>query len=196
MSNPTAISCPHCGAPNVSDSAFCEACGKALPSGASSGPRVVSADALPQSAIGHRVVGDELLKTQKSASNALLAVAIIASIGAVIVYALSRSRAGAAIPPFLTAIQVGLAGLFWGLWFWSRSAPLPAAITGLVAYSTLITVNVITSVSDLAKNSDAPRRGFGGIGIGILDIVIIVVLVKGIQAGLKHKRLVQASGPL
>src|SRR5437868_1663764 len=71
------IACPHCNAPNVAGAAFCESCGKALPRAAPGGPRVVSADALPQTAAGHKLLGDELLKQQRKASYTLLIVGII-----------------------------------------------------------------------------------------------------------------------
>ena len=72
-----AVTCPHCGASNPPGAAFCESCGKAMPSASPGGPRVVTADALPQTAIGHRVVSDELMKQQKKASTALLIVGIL-----------------------------------------------------------------------------------------------------------------------
>ena len=75
------LECPHCGATNVAGAQFCESCGKALPSLYPTGPRVVSADALPQTALGHQLVGGELAKTQKNASTALLVVAIIGVFG-------------------------------------------------------------------------------------------------------------------
>jgi len=192
------VSCPHCGAANVAGAAFCESCGKALPSAVPTGPRVVSADALPQSAVGQRLVSDELVKSQKSASTTLLVVSVLQTIGAAIVIvavqALRRSNnVEFQVNSLMVVAQVGVAVLFWCLWFWSRSSPLPAAIVGLILYCTLVALNVFFAVSQMAANPDAPRRGFGGIGIGILDIIIIAVLAKGIQAGLKHKQLLNAT---
>jgi peptidoglycan/LPS O-acetylase OafA/YrhL len=193
----TSITCPHCGAPNVSGAQFCESCGKALPSAAATGPRVVSADALPQTALGHQLVTGELAKTQKNASTALLVVAIIASAVAGILIAVAQSNPGAsqALPPVVMAIQVGVALIFWGLWAWSRKAPLPATIVGLVVYATLVVLNVIAATSQMAQSNERrPANGIGGLGIGWLDIVVLVVLGKGIEAGVKHKRLVQSGG--
>ena len=191
----TSITCPHCGATNVAGAQFCESCGKALPSLYPTGPRVVSADALPQTALGHQLVGGELAKTQKNASTALLVVAIIATAFAGIMYAIAQSspRASQAMPPAVLAIQGGVAVIFWGLWAWSRKAPLPAAIVGLVLYATLIVLNMIAAAKVLAESHGETRaNGIGGLGIGWLDIVILVVLGKGIGAGLKYKRLIQA----
>ena len=190
------IKCPHCGATNPSGGAFCEACGKALPSAVSSGPRVVSADALPQSAIGHQMVGDELLKTQKKARTALLVVAILQTFFGplVLILLMQVSKPKLQLNPVVFVIQGGVALIFWALWFWSRKSPLPATIVGLILYCTLVAINVVTSVSQLAAHPDAPRTGFGGLGIGIVDIIIIVILAQAIGASLKHKRLMQSSG--
>ena len=187
------IPCPHCGAANVTTAAFCEACGKALPSMTQAGPRVVSAEALPQSALGQRLVGDELVKQQKKATTALLAVAIIQTVvGPIILTILSQSqRQPTTIPPIIWVVQFGVAAIFWVLWFWSRKSPLPATIVGLILYVTLVVLNVIAAVGDLAADPEAPRRGLGGVGIGILDIIIIVILAQAIGAGVKHKRLMQ-----
>lgn len=88
----------------------------------------------------------------------------------------------------LVAAQVSVAVLFWGLWFWSRSAPLPASIVALVVYATLVVLNVVTAMKQLATDPEHSR----GLGVGIIDIIIIVVLARAIAAGLKHKRLVAA----
>ena len=194
MTMSASVSCPHCGAGNPSGAAFCESCGKALPAAAPAGPRVVTADALPQTAVGHRMVGDELVKQQKKASTALLVVGIIQiTCGAIALVALSRAAPGM-IPPVVFAIQIGVAAIFFALYFWSRKAPLPATIVGLILYVTLIVINVVSSISDLAQNPGGPRTGFGGLGIGLVDIVIIVILAQAIAAGLKYKRLLEAQG--
>src|SRR3982751_2208343 len=132
-----AITCPHCGAANPSGAAFCESCGKALPSAAPSGPRVVTGDMLPTSAAGTALVTDELVKQQKQASTALLVVAVLQMVcGAIAVVIISNvnNRGGAAATPvagtavLLLAIQLGVAAIFFGLYFWSRKSPLPASI--------------------------------------------------------------------
>src|SRR5688500_2844048 len=194
MTMPGSVSCPHCGASNPVGAAFCESCGKALPAAVSSGPRVVPADALPQTAVGHRMVGVELAKQQKKASPALLIVGIIQiTCGAIALVALSKAAPGA-IPPIVFVIQLAVAATFFGLYFWSRRSPLPATIVGLILYVTLVVINVVSSISELSQNPDGPRTGFGGLGIGLIDIIIIVILAQAISAGLKYKRMLEAQG--
>jgi hypothetical protein len=154
----------------------------------------VTADALPQTAIGHRVVSDELVKQQKKASVALLVVGILQiTCGAVLLTILSRAAPGQ-IGPMIFVIQFGLGGIFLGLYFWARKSPLPATIVGFILYTTLVVINVVTSVTQMAQHPDTPRTGIGGLGIGWLDIVIMAILAQAIGAGLKYKRLLQAQG--
>jgi hypothetical protein len=186
--------CPHCSAVTDIKAAFCEACGKALPAAAPSGPRIISGDALPTSAAGQELIGDELSKQTKRAANTLLAVGIIQlTCGALVVALLANAPGAAELDvTVLIAAQFIVAAMFFGLYFWARSAPLPASIVGLVVYCTLLVLNIVTAVSEAAQ--DGPPRGFGGLGIGWLDILIIVLLVQGIQAGLKHKKILSAQG--
>lgn len=196
MTTASTVTCPHCGAANAPTAAFCEACGKALPNLTATGPRVVSADALPQSAVAHRLVSDELVKTQKKATNALLIVAVIQTlVGPLLLLVLSNSQRGQnQITGIVWVMQFGVAAIFWALWAWSLKSTVPAAIVGLILYCTLLVLNIITAVSELAADPDAPRRGCGGLGIGILDIIIIVMFAQAITAGLKHKRMMASGG--
>ncbi|HEY7118619.1 MAG TPA: zinc ribbon domain-containing protein [Tepidisphaeraceae bacterium] len=198
MTQVTMQSCPHCGAQNPWGSTFCSSCGKALPTGMPSGPRVVGAKDFATTAAGQKLQGDELRKTAKKAAGALLAVAILQTLGVGLLFVLLQNLPGArrgALPQaaqILIGAQVGVAVIFWGLWFWARVSPLPAAIVGLVLYATLVTINVVTSVSQMSQNNGKPGGGgFGGIGIGWLDIIIIAVLVRAISAGATHRKLMQ-----
>ena len=190
--------CPHCGVANPGGAAFCESCGKALPSLAATGPRIVAGNQFATSTVGRELQADELHKTAKKASGALLAVAIIQTIiGPVVLFALAGARSGS--PEFMAAIviQLVIAAVFWGLWIWSRFQPLPAAIVGLVLYGTLVAINVITNVSAMAQNGGERRAGggIGGLGIGWLDIVIMAVLARAISAGAQHRKLMKQSAP-
>jgi hypothetical protein len=78
--------------------------------------------------------------------------------------------------------------VFWGLWAWSLKQPLPAAIVGLILYGTLVAINVVGAISSM--NEGGPGHGgFGGIGIGWLDIVIMAMLGQAIAAGSRYRKL-------
>lgn len=170
--------CPHCAAANQNQSAFCESCGKALPSAARSGPRLVTEAAMPSSAGGRQLVAEELKKHSKKAKGALLAVAIIQTIFGLIIFAASRANAanGNGIPPLVGMVVLAIGAIYFGLYAWARHNPLPAAIVGLILYVTMHTIDAIVDPTQLAR------------GI-ILKIIIVVVLIQAIQAGVKYKRL-------
>ena len=160
------VACPHCGAANRAGAAFCESCGKALPI-SSGGPRIVGSDALATTGAGQELQSQELQKQARKASGALLALAILMTIVACVLGALTASNAQAFAQMQIKVILIGqivLAAVFWALWVWSRKQPLPAAIVGLVLYGTLLTVNVITNVAAMrTADSEAPgpRGGLG-----------------------------------
>ena len=182
------VTCPHCGVLSAVG-AFCESCGKALPAQMPTGPRVVSGPATATTSAGQKLQVDELAKTAKKAQGALLLASIVSSIAIVVAFAIAQSATKGNLPPQALAILIGqaiVAVVFWGLWFWSRYQPLPAAIVGLVIYATLVVINIVTTVS---QASEGRRGGIGGIGIGWLDIVILAALGSGISAGVKHRKL-------
>jgi len=87
------------------------------------GPRIVSADALPQSAAGQKLVGDELKKQTQRAAYTLLVVGIVQmTCGAVLGTMISKLPGQ---PPNMLVIvliatfMVGAA--FIGLYFWART---------------------------------------------------------------------------
>ncbi|MDD4891279.1 MAG: zinc ribbon domain-containing protein [Phycisphaerae bacterium] len=173
-----AISCPHCSAPNADAAAFCASCGKALPTGLSATPRVVGSEQFAATDAGVALQDQTLKKESKKAVGALAAVAILQTIGAIIIFALlqnnpaASSQAGA-----ILAVMLVLAAIFAALSFWARSSPLPAAIVGLVLF---VTVHLIDAVAS------------GGVTLAqgiIVKIIVIVVLIRAIQAGVKHKEL-------
>jgi hypothetical protein len=151
------------------------------------GPRIVSGPDLASTPAGQKLQADELHKTAKKARGALLAVAILATIGLAVIYFFLSKIAGIT-PEQITAalIQQGIVvAVFWGLYIWSRSQPLPAAIIGLIAYCTIVVINVVSTLQLAAEL----RGGFGGFGVGLLDIVIILVLARAITAGAQHRKL-------
>lgn len=188
------ITCPHCGAAGPAGALFCESCGKALPSPIPAMPRILSGDELPTSGAATKLVGDELTKQTKSSATMLLVVAIIQLIiGGVmlaVVSNMSRAMQENVSMPILMASTIGVAIIFLGLYFWARRSPLPATIVGIVVYGTLVALNVVTSLAQLAETGRPQRgNGIGGLGVGWLDIVILVILSRGISAALKQRKL-------
>lgn len=175
------IQCPHCGAPNVAGSQFCQTCGKALPEQYSTGPRVITADSIGASGAGRQLLGDQLKKKMKQSSGALLAVAIIQAIlGPVMLYFMSEQarRQGMEILPIAYVIVIGIAVAFFGLWIWSRYQPFAAAIVGLILYVSLWLIDIVADPTSIAK------------GIAV-KVIIIFVLAKAIQAGSEYRKLLE-----
>ena len=173
---PHMLYCPHCGAEYQPGQRFCESCGKAVPAGNThGGPRVIEYAA--RSGAGFEMLEDELRKQQKKASTALIIVAVLQTLAVVLFYFIIENA-----PPEagLTHLSTGLIALialaFWGLWFWSRSAPMPAAITGLVLYLSLQLLDAVVDPSSLA-------RGW------LVKIIVIVLLARAIEAGVKYRKL-------
>ncbi len=184
------MTCPHCSAPNAAGDQFCESCGKALPGASSAGPRIVDEKSFASTAAGQKLQSEDLRKQLKKAANALLAVAIIQTVVCGILVGIASGTNH--LDTFLrNGIFLGIAVcavIFWAVYFWARTQPFPAAIVGLVFYATLLTINVVRSVGQLASGHGT---GIGGIGIGWLDIVILAVLAQAISAGSKYRKMMQ-----
>lgn len=171
---------------NPAGAAFCESCGKALPT-TNTGPRVLGAGDMPVTRAGGALVGEELQKQMKRASIALLIVAILQTLMGPVLLMVEKTKQEKANPgmvyevsPLGYAIVFGIAAIFWALFFWARKAPLPAAITGLVVFISLHLVDAVMDPTQLAR------------GI-CMKIFVIVALVQAIQAALKYRQL-QAGG--
>jgi hypothetical protein len=129
--------------------------------------------------------GYTLQRKMRGASGALLAVAILQTIGILVIYgqvgdAMDHPEVGGEAKLFV-AIAVALAAAFWGLWWWSRSNPFVAGVVGLVLYVTLHFAAALVEPSSLYK------------GI-IIKVIVIVVLVKAVMAGAEYRRTMRAQG--
>lgn len=200
MSN--AIACPHCGSACAPNSQFCEICGKALPSETGTGPRVIGADEIAQTSVGQQLQGEELQREIKKASGALLWVAILQTGVSLFVFFVQQAAQKIPHPlqPNLDNLLMGVAVamfvfaiIYWVLYSWSQTAPLPAAIVGLVLYGTQVGINMFIAMSRLAHTGSSSNSGFGGIGVGWLDIVIIALFCRGITAGITYRKLLRQS---
>jgi hypothetical protein len=199
----SSLLCPHCGVERSDQSAFCESCGKALPSALPSGPRIVGDNDIAQTTAGRNLQTEDLHKQIKKAVNALLAVAIIQTVVGLLVFGASQITNSHVISPASqnilsigTIICLTLAAVFWGLYSWSQSQPLPAAIVGLVIYGTLAGVNIFTALSHPTLHPTLQQRGAvgpQGIGIGWVDIMILAALIRAISAAITYRKLLRES---
>jgi hypothetical protein len=192
------VACPHCTVANAGDAQWCESCGMALPI-PSAGPRIVDGTSFAATTAGQHLQSDELDKQAKKAATALMWVAIIQTVLGVIWIVATASNPNMA-PITQQPIALGLlivAAIFWGLFVWARKQPVPAAIVGLVLYSTLKVINLVLAISQgtIGKQQTVPN-GIANTGIGWIDIVIIVVLCQAISAGLKYRKMQSNAGEI
>lgn len=170
----SSVYCPHCGAANLTDAAFCASCGKAVPPVAGGGPRIITSADTAATGAGRTLQSEELQKQTKKAAGALLAVAILQAVVGTIILAM----AGRNVPPAGYVIIYGVAAVFLGLYFWARKSPFPAAIVGLAVF---VTLHLLEAIAD-------PTSIRNGV---IIKVIIIVVLVQAISAGAKHRQLLR-----
>jgi hypothetical protein len=165
---------------NVDAGQFCASCGKALPSAAPGGPHVVTGETVATTAVGRTVQAEQLRKQAGRAFGVLLFVGILNVVVGVGFYFLVQGRSAEADQAARLVLTVCLivGGIYVGLALWSRRNPLPAAIIGLVIYVSLQLIAVV-------QNPQMYLR----LAIVIPVIIIIVGLLRAIQAGVKHKQL-------
>lgn len=90
------------------------------------------------------------------------------------------------------AVIFGIAAIFFGLYFWARVNPLPAAIVGLVIYVTLWVLDIVLTTAAMANAPAGSRQpGAGPFNGIIIRIIIIAILVRAIQAGSQHRKLLR-----
>lgn len=174
--------CPKCSAPVTEGQAFCESCGEQLKEG------VARREAMPRT--GGEIT-DQHRKHIRSARFAIMFVAIV-TIGVSIFFWFKLKGEIEDIPPgFLVdgAVKKAIAfqkvavastfflGLvFSGLFFWAKKNPFGASLTALIIYATSILVQAGIEPSTLVN------------GI-IIKVIIVLALVRGVQAGLAFKKL-------
>lgn len=173
------VTCPHCQFENEDSGAFCAECGKALPDPTSSSPRVVSGEAVASTATGQALQGEQLRKQAGKSSGCLIAVSILNVIGGLIVYFLLKDNLPDMAQTILV-INLVLAAIYMGLGIWARSSPLAAGIAGLALF---LTTHVVAAVLD-------PTSIVQGL---LVKIIVVVVLIKAIQAGLKYRQFQNSS---
>jgi zinc ribbon protein len=176
------IACPHCTAANLPDARFCEACGKALPEPLAGQPRIVDGSDVASTTAGKELQAATLQKQARRAAGALLVVAILQVAFGLLSLAEPEIVFGPGIeaPPAVYVTVFGIAAVFFGLFLWARKNPLPAAIVGLVLFLSLHLLEAVANPRSLAQ------------GV-IVKVIVIVILVKAIQAGVQYRKVEKAS---
>ena len=155
------MQCPQCRAPMPATERFCESCGldreAYLAGEAFSGPAMASA------------------------RRWILAVAVLMSIGTLVLYLqlgdLARQYSEIESQRLLLTAPAAIVTLcFFGLWLWSAKQPFAAAVVALVLFVTLQVINAIADPSTL----------YSGV---IFKVLVIGVLVGAVNAGLKAQRI-------
>ena len=179
------VNCPNCGTMG-SPGGYCQSCGTAMPQ--PERHTVLSRfGILP----GHTRAGREnaeLTGKTRKAAHILLAVSILQSVFALVVGLafLDKQWKWGDVGP-LILVQAATAAMFYGLFFWARVSPLPATIVGLVLYCTILVIGAVMNIAAGAKSG-----GFGGTGVGFLDIIFIATLAGGVAAAAKQRRLLRS----
>lgn len=173
------MNCPHCNAEVANGVQFCTSCGKAV-AVASATPRIVNEEkGIAASVAGQSLQGEVLQKTMKKAFTGLMVVAVLQIIGfAFFVFLYTQARTPAEkTGALIVCVVIGvLAAGFTGLAIWSRYQPFPAALTGLVILVTLWTLGAVMNPAGIAQ------------GI-VVNLIILALLVRSVQAGLAHRKL-------
>ena len=123
---------------------------------------------------------NDAVKNAKDVQNILFIASGLTVLSSIILGALAETDKG-----FTFFGGIAMAGIFCGLGFWAKQKPLAASITGVTIYLTLVLISVIVTISE---------GGRGGIGVGIMDVIIVVALFKGIFGALKAERFKKEKG--
>ncbi|HLP86191.1 MAG TPA: zinc ribbon domain-containing protein [Phycisphaerales bacterium] len=173
------VACPHCGTGNLESAEYCDSCGRAIRV-KNTVPRVATGATFAATSAGRSLQSEELEKKAKSASTTLFVVAVLQTLGAVLFFVLGATGPAAD----KLAMQIGggimlvVACGFYGLGFWARKQPLPAAIVGTGILLCLWTLDIVMD----------PASALKGI---IIKVIILIFLIRAIQAGFQHRKLKQ-----
>ncbi len=176
--------CPHCQVGVTEQALFCDQCGKAVRVEPGFPRFVDSTREFATSAAGQALQAAELLKQAKAAFGALLAVAVLLGMGALLFWAVGQSGTVPATDDLRATVLITgtLAALFFGLAFWARKQPFPAAVTGLTIFVTLQLVAAVMNPATIAPWL-------------VFKVIIILVLVRAVKAGAQHRKLAARMDP-
>jgi hypothetical protein len=191
MTQSQTIACPHCSAGNEAYSAFCVACGKALPAMQRTGPRVITYKDVAFTPAGRAMQADALLATARRAARSLLSIGVIYLIfGGIQLMAIMAVPSGlASMSPYM----IGLLGseiiggaLYVAMYYVAKVSPLIATIAGLVIYMAKWGLDAWMAVYLRHGRGTAPV-----LTAGWLRLIMVAYLIGGITAAVRHRRLLQ-----
>lgn len=164
----------------------------ALPTAIPTPPRIVTGNEPTAAGVGQIQIphADSLRLHAKKGEIAILAVAIIQTVVGILALVRSSHTLAQNTMLITTVASFVLAAMFWGLYSWSQSQPLPAAIVGLVIYGTTMGLSITFSLKRLAHGM-AAKPGVSALGISWVDIMVIMALIRAVYAGVWHRRLLQ-----
>ena len=161
--------CEKCGENLTGVDAFCGGCGEPVPGKKAARPRV----------------GEIARKHRKKAHRgkintgrkAILAVAILQVIFGVFIMIMLSNLGAASDVLILNGVMLfGVAGVFFGLWIWAKSAPYPASVTALVVFVTL-------HAAAAAQNPAALLQGL------LIKIIVLVCLINAIKSAAAYRKM-------
>src|SRR5882724_2828592 len=116
------IACPHCAVSNTDGSSFCVSCGKAVPSAARTGPRVLGGQDLAASTAGQSVQLDDLARQIKPAVKTLFWVGLLHAVfgGIIAVVGLVNKGAHSANAIMAGVFLAVIGGGFLAMSHWAR----------------------------------------------------------------------------
>jgi membrane protease YdiL (CAAX protease family) len=117
------------------------------------------------------------------ASRSLMCLAIVNTLVFVTVLTMPHRAPEDAFPLWLVEVILGgLTAAFWGLWAWSLVNPLPAAILGLLLYTSMAYASVASSAD----------QGRGAVPFPTLSLTSVILLGIAIYYGAKERRFQKA----
>lgn len=124
--------------------------------------------AKPYASAAQPYPGSDAAKRSGNGSGWILALAILQVIGSIIVFAISRNTMEPLAAGIMLAILLGLAAIYFGLWFWAKKSPFPALLTTLIIFLSFHLLDAVVEPANL----------FRGIFIKIIFVVGLATALK------------------
>ena len=145
------------------------------PQGATPTPPASPSAAKPYASAAKPYPGSDAAQSSGNGRGWILALAILQIIGGIILFAMSRDTMEPLAAIIMLVIVLGLAVIYFGLWFWAKKSPFPALLTTLIVF---LTFHLLDAVFD-------PASLFRGI---IVKIVLVAGLATAVKKAYVKKR--------